>query len=159
MVWTHFWDMHSGGRQKEPYGHIYIEAPEAEAMVIFFNRFGHNPVRVTCTCCGEDYSVYEGEDLAQLTGFQRGCRPLETPRDPKTGLYKNDDPIIKAKYYYEEGEEPPEGYSFVERAYREPYLTLDKYLAQGDVLAIHAAEIRADERTGELPEQGYVWVD
>ena len=45
-MWTHFWDMHSGGGQKEKFGHCYIEAPENEAKVIFYNRFGHNPERV-----------------------------------------------------------------------------------------------------------------
>ncbi len=58
-IFTHFWDMHSGGSAKEPWEHILIEANEAEARVIFYNRFGHNPDRVTCTCCGSDYSVYE----------------------------------------------------------------------------------------------------
>lgn len=75
-MWTHFWDMHSGGSVKEaPYAHIYIEAPEAEAKVIFYNRFGHNAERVTCTCCGEDYSIMEYASLADATAFQRGERP------------------------------------------------------------------------------------
>ena len=52
-------DMHSGGSQKESVGYIYIEAPQSEAVVIFFNKFGHSPFRVTCTCCGEDYSMTE----------------------------------------------------------------------------------------------------
>ena len=48
--WTLFWDMASGGDTKEePYENIYIEAPEEEAKVIFYNRFGHNPERVSCT--------------------------------------------------------------------------------------------------------------
>jgi len=50
-------DMHSGGDLKEKWQYIYIEAPEEEAKVIFYNRFGHNPNRVTCTCCGKDYSI------------------------------------------------------------------------------------------------------
>lgn len=110
-MWTHYWDMNSGGGRKEKWKHIYIEAPKAEADVIFYKRFGHNPNRVSCTCCGGDYSISEDENLAQLTGYHRGLRSLETPRDPETGLYQNDDPIIKAHGYLEPGEEPPEGYS------------------------------------------------
>lgn len=64
-MWTHFWDMHSGGRKKEKFAHCFIEAPEEEAKVIFYNRFGHSADRVTCTCCGEDYAVTEYESLAE----------------------------------------------------------------------------------------------
>ena len=72
--WTLFWDMHSGGGTKEePYEKIYIEAPEEEAKVIFYNRFGHNPERVSCTCCGEDYSIIESETLEQASGYHRNC--------------------------------------------------------------------------------------
>lgn len=71
-MWTQFWDMHSGGGTKEsPYEKIYVEAEEDEAKVIFFNRFGHSPDRVTCTCCGEDYSVSSQETLEELTAFHR----------------------------------------------------------------------------------------
>ncbi len=73
-MWTHFWDMHSGGGQKEKFGHCYIEAPENEAKIIFYNRFGHNPERVTCTCCGDDYSISEYETLEQASAFQRNCK-------------------------------------------------------------------------------------
>lgn len=72
-TWTRFTDMQSGGGLKEKWQYIYIEAPEEEVIVIFYNRFGHNPRRVTCTCCGEDYSLSSSDDLAQLTGFDRGC--------------------------------------------------------------------------------------
>lgn len=58
-TWTQFFDLCSGGSEKERWGIIYIEAPEDEARVIFYNRFGHSPDRVTCACCGSDYSVYE----------------------------------------------------------------------------------------------------
>lgn len=74
MAWTNFWDMHSGGKQKEKFAQCYIEAPEPEAKVIFYNRFGHNPERVTCTCCGEDYSISEHKTLGQASGYQRGCK-------------------------------------------------------------------------------------
>lgn len=68
MTWTKFSDMHSGGGVKEsPYETIYIEAPQKEAEIIFYNRFGHSALRVSCTCCGEDYSVYESEPPDQST--------------------------------------------------------------------------------------------
>lgn len=73
MTWTKFNDMHSGGGQKEDFDCCYIEAPQAQAEVIFYNRFGHSPNRVTCTCCGEDYSVSESENLKQATGYERNC--------------------------------------------------------------------------------------
>lgn len=72
IMWTEFWDMHSGGGLKEPpYSQIYIEAPQEEAEIIFYNKFGHNPNRVSCTCCGEDYAVEEGESLEEITKYQR----------------------------------------------------------------------------------------
>jgi len=158
-MWTQFWDMHSGGGQKEKWAKIYIEAPEEEARVIFFNRFGHNTDRVTCTCCGPDYSLDSHESLAQLTGFHRNCRSLETPRDPATGLYNNDDPVIVASLYLEDGEDPAEGYEISDLArHRGDYESLDQYIKRDDVLVIAAKEISPVERTGNVPDQGYVWI-
>lgn len=128
-TWTHFRDMHSGGGTKEdPYEHIYIEAPEAEAVVIFYNRFGHNPHRVTCTCCGDDYAVYEGEDLATITAFQRNCRWDGTR--------------------YLEGESSRWG----------EWVPLDEYRNRPDVLFISADDIKPNERVGTVPLAGYVWM-
>ena len=159
-MWTHFWDMYSGGSQKEKWHDIYIEADEDDAKRIFYNRFGHNPERVTCTCCGDDYSISSQEDLSQLTGFHRNCRNIITPQDPKTGLYKNDDPIIRKHLYLEEGESPPEGYELDTRFSRSgKYQTLEEYIKNDGVLAIYAKDIKPEERTGGVPEQGYVWVD
>lgn len=131
MVWTTFMDMHSGGSRKLDWEHIYIEAPEAEAEVIFYNRFGRNPHRVTCTCCGEDYSVREAETLAQATAFERGCKYDHTTRAyaerPSAGLYQF-------------------------------YTPLDAYLSKPSVHVISAADIKPEERVGSLPRQGYIWV-
>src|SRR5437762_7548993 len=85
--WTRFADMYSGGGLKEKWEYIYIEADEEMAKIIFYNRFGHNPERVTCTCCGKDYSISSNKSLAQLTGFDRNCAYddngyLEHVRDP-----------------------------------------------------------------------------
>lgn len=71
-MWTKFWDMGSGGTTKQkPYEKIYIEAPEDEAMRIFYSRFGHWPLWVGCNCCGENYSVSEHETLDDATGYHR----------------------------------------------------------------------------------------
>jgi hypothetical protein len=161
-MWTQFWDMHSGGGTKEPpYDRIYIEAPMEEAKRVFYNRFGHNPERVSCTCCGEDYSIDENESFAQLTGFHRNCRNLATPRDPDTRLYLQvEDPEFKNHYYVEEGEQPPKGFEIDDPGYRRgPYLTVDEYVKREEVLVIRASEIKPEERVGEVPEQGYVWRD
>ena len=76
-MWTEFMDMHSGGFQKEPYSHIYIEAPEDKAVVIFYNIFGHNPNRVTCTCCGPDYSILESDSFDEATRYWRKGKSIE----------------------------------------------------------------------------------
>lgn len=67
-MWTRFYDMHSGGDTKEDYQIILIEAKEELAKLIFYNRFGHNPDRVSCTCCGSDYWADEVEtpDLDEI---------------------------------------------------------------------------------------------
>ena len=73
IKWTHLWDMHSGGGLKEDAAHFFIEAPEDEAKLIFYNRYGHNPDRVSCTCCGSDYSVSESDSLQRASGWHREC--------------------------------------------------------------------------------------
>ena len=66
-MWTRFCDTHSGGSQKEQWSHIYIEAPEKEARDVFYKRFGHSADHVTCSCCGEDYSVREYTTIDNAT--------------------------------------------------------------------------------------------
>jgi len=130
-MWTRFMDMHSGGSAKvKPYEYIYVELPEDKAKVFFYNRFGRNPERVTCTCCGDDYAIDEKETLEQATGFERGCH-----HDGK-------------KYI----EEKDKKYGFRE------YMTLAKYLEKSDVLVIRADEIKPEETKGEVPDEGYRWV-
>jgi UDP-N-acetylmuramate-alanine ligase len=157
-MWTEFWDMHSGGGLKDKWPRIYIEASEEEAKIIFYNRFGHNPDRVSCTCCGADYNIKSNESLAQLTGFHRNCRCLNTPRG-EDGLYMNDDPVIVAHMYLEKGEKPPKGYT-VEKRFMSAgkYMTLNEYMKSKDTHFIHDQEIKSEERVGEVPEQGYVWI-
>jgi hypothetical protein len=38
------------------------------------------------------------------------------------------------------------------------YLSEEEYIARKDVLVIRASEITAEERRGDVPEQGYKWV-
>lgn len=56
-IWTEFYDMNSGGYQKEKWGVIYIEAGHGEAIEVFKKIFNRHPFDVACQCCGEDYYV------------------------------------------------------------------------------------------------------
>jgi hypothetical protein len=71
MTWTRFWDMNSGGGQKEEQNLIFIEAPKEEATAYFEERFGHDPNNVTCNCCGEDYSICESKTLEEASEYHR----------------------------------------------------------------------------------------
>ena len=132
MTWTRFMDMNSGGGQKEDWAYIYIEAGQKEAVVIFYNRFGHNPHRVTCACCGPDYSIDEDDTLEEASGYKRGC------------AWDDDE-----KKYIE---------TSAGSEWR-PYQTVEEHSEDGGVLVVPASEIKPDEQIGEIPEQGYVWVD
>lgn len=121
LKWIHFWDMHSGGKIKEqPYKHIYIEATsQDEAEAIFYNRFGHNPNRVTCTCCGSDYSVSEYDTLEAATEFQRtksdNCtrrivKSLEAYCDREDVLVIRDADVKDSE---RQGDVPAQGYVWV----------------------------------------------
>lgn len=133
-MWTRFMDMHSGGGQKEKFALCYIEAPENEAKIIFYNRFGHNPERVTCTCCGDDYSISEYGTLEEATAYDRNCE-----FDNSTGEYVE---IARKSNYV-----PYE------------YIPLENYILQPDVMVIFENDILDSERNGDLPQQGYVWLD
>jgi hypothetical protein len=128
-MWTRFMDMHSGGGQKEKWQYIYIEAPECEAKVIFYNRFDHNPERVTCTCCGEDYSISSDESLTQLTAYERGC-------------------AYGSGGYIEERRDSWVG-----------HVPLEDYIKSDEAMFVFEKDILNNERIGYVPEQGYVWVE
>lgn len=162
--WTLFWDMHSGGHLKEKWHYIYIQASESEAKVIFYNRFGHNPERVTCTCCGEDYSIYESQSFAQASGFHRNCICLETPLGASGRYEEPADPWWKAHYYLEPEDEAVairRGYSISRPSYfrLSDYQTVEQYRHNEDVLIIETDDIKPEERLGDIPVQGYVWQD
>ena len=154
--WTHFWDMHSGGGSKEKWGHIFIEASKEEAKVIFYNRFGHNPERVSCTCCGQDYSISEESSLEQATAYQRGCTYV---------YFRPDGTECDQDEAWKSGQGLLPGYTgrYVERQSErfslDRYVPLHTYLKTAKVHVIRASEITAQERVGTVPEQGYVWVD
>ena len=119
MVWTHFWDMHSGGDQKLDWSNIYIEAPEAEARSIFYARFKRNPERVTCTCCGEDYAISEHPSLEEATAYQREDTEYHKPTGSGTTLAeyrKRSDVHIIDEEHIVDGERqtsvPDEGYTW-----------------------------------------------
>lgn len=141
MTYTLFWDMHSGSGQKEKWSKIIIEAPEEEAKIIFYNRFGHSPDRVTCTCCGEDYSTYEDDNLFQLIAYHLGAK------------YDSE-----AQIYLNQKDKSQDWRGFVEF-----YTWLDdpEHMTpnDGSILLIEDKDILDEERIGDLPMQGYVWIE
>ena len=157
-MWTQFMDMHSGGGSKEDHEFIYIEAPESEAKVVFYNRFGHNPERVTCTCCGEDYSISESKTLEDATGYERGCDNV---------YFRPDGTECPQDEAWKSGKGMTDGYSngYAERAstgkfsFGKKYVTLDSYIRESRALFINVDEITDDEQKGTVPDQGYVWQD
>jgi hypothetical protein len=155
--------MNSGGGQKEKWGQIFIEAPRDEAIAVFYARFGHNPERVSCTCCGEDYAIDTDGSLAAITAYERRLRSVQR----SDGQRREPDvyPTQNGTSYLEPGEEVPEGFklSDLTRHY-DPHgekqgQTLGDYLAKGDALVIYAIDIAPSERSAEVPKQGYVWQD
>lgn len=128
--WTLFWDMNSGGGTKEDYDKIYVELPEDKAAVWFYNRFGHSPYRVSCTCCGGDYSISESESLEQASGYHRNCK-----YDRDTQMYLE------------------------ERGDWGTYKTVEEYKKDTDVLIVPREEVKDEELTGDVPTEGYVWMD
>lgn len=167
-MWTRFMDMHSGGGSKEDWAYIYIESSEEKAKTIFYNRFGHNPERVTCTCCGEDYSISEEEDLEQATAHERNCEFV---------YLRPDGSECEQKEAWLSGSGMNKGYSsgyaerqkdstmrIREQCNTDPdkdwglYITLDNYIKSGNVKVIKADEIKLEEKQGPVPEEGYVWM-
>jgi len=70
---TRFMDMHSGGKLKTPFTHIYVDEPLEEAIKTFKNLFKRDPDNVTCKCCGEDFVYDEYNSLEQATAYDRKC--------------------------------------------------------------------------------------
>lgn len=144
MQWTQFMDMHSGGGSKEKWEHIYIEAPEDEAKVIFYNRFGHSPERVTCTCCGDDYSLSEYASLREATAYQRNCE-----YDSKKQMYVEKQEKSKMDIRKTCKTKDTDKWGL--------YIPLEEYLKSDSCLVIYKKDIKQNEKKGEVPTQGYVW--
>ena len=161
MTWTRFVDMHSGGGQKHDFDKLYIEAPEAEAKAVFYARFGTNPERVTCTCCGEDYSIDESPTLAEATAYDRHLRYIR-PEWAADWHSLPMDKRIEANHltrHLEVGEPIPDGYAIdnsLPSMYREDPISLDEFIPT--LRLIRADEITDAERATVVPDQGYVWV-
>jgi hypothetical protein len=68
---TRFMDMHSGGKLKTSFTHIYVDAPLEEALGIFKDTFKRDPNNVTCKCCGEDFVYEEYPSLEEATAYDR----------------------------------------------------------------------------------------
>lgn len=83
-VTTSFLDMHSGGRLKTPYTHIYIQEPLEKALETFKGLFARSPDNVTCQCCGEDFVYEEHSSLEEATAYYRGCTYGEDGYDLST---------------------------------------------------------------------------
>ena len=111
-MWTHFMDMNSGGWRKEDFAHLYIEAPKDAAVAVFFSRYGHDPARVSCTCCGDDYSVSEAPTLEEASRFER-----RNGSTLATYLARPEVAVIRAENITEEEREadiPQSGWVWVE---------------------------------------------
>ncbi len=68
---TRFMDMHSGGKLKTSFTHIYVDAPLEEALGIFKDTFKRDPDNITCKCCGEDFVYEEYPSLEEATAYDR----------------------------------------------------------------------------------------
>jgi hypothetical protein len=81
---TRFMDMHSGGKLKTPFTHIYIDSPLDKALKIFKETFQRDPDNITCKCCGEDFVYDEYNSLEEATAYDRGCEWQGNRYDEKT---------------------------------------------------------------------------
>lgn len=73
---TVFSDMCSGGSRQHDFDYGWIEGDEATATKRFIERYG-DPAHVTCTCCGQDYSVTEFDSLEELLQYYPKAIKLE----------------------------------------------------------------------------------
>ncbi len=150
--WTLFWDMHSGGGQKEDAALIIIQAPKNEARVIFYNRFGHSADRVTCTCCGEDYVVNQEDILGQLVGFHLNWHWQDATGQDK-GSYVEEP--CHGKWDTQRGK----NFCTLVDWLTDPEHIINNAGGKGNCWIILRNEIKVRETIGRVPRQGYVWVD
>ena len=96
MTWTRFDDCHSGGGTKlGDLEVIFIQEKEEVARVVFYNRFGRNADKVTCTCCGPDYSVSEKDNLGDFHEFGKNTqRRVDALECEELGISYQDDEML-----------------------------------------------------------------
>ena len=129
--WTHFWDMHSGGGQKLPWAHIFIQADEDTARKMFAEAFGRDPDNETCSCCGDDYVIEENPSLSEATGYHRNLRyvsPLSEGGWASATLEERRE-ANRVGHYIEPGEPVPDGWHVHDRFRRGDEVSMDEFLA------------------------------
>ena len=146
MAWTLFWDMHSGGGQKDKFTQCFIQAPREEAVSIFIAKFGHDPRNVTCPTCGEDYSINEFDSLEEATAYHRDCNYAKRREtNKKTGR------VRYYSLYLEDGESAPKGFELDEFKSERKTVPLKKYLRNKEVKVVRKKDIKDAERTAYKP--------
>ncbi len=148
--WTTFMDMHSGGRLKASHQWIVIEAPQALAELVFYNRFGHNPNRITCTCCGEDYSVSEHENSRDGIRYHWRWGSIYGKR-----ARKHSDVRVAALQAMAEQNDSPQEAENARIAIRRQKRALQ--WTRQNVLFIKHEDIQPHEKVGSVPVEGWVW--
>lgn len=72
--WTLFADAYADGKLKfKAFEWIIVEGKEEDALSLFMDITNVDPKKVTCTCCGQHYSIREFDSVFQATAFERGC--------------------------------------------------------------------------------------
>ncbi len=71
MKFICFWDMHSGGYSKTPFGMVLVEAINRETAIQFFNAKFSLDVEndIACNCCGHDFAIHEKDTLEEANKF------------------------------------------------------------------------------------------
>ena len=82
-MWTRFTDMYSRGERKLEWEHIYIELPELQAIEYFKQMFNRDPNNITCSCCGEDYAIYDYSSEDVPSSVELGALIVKVPKDYK----------------------------------------------------------------------------
>lgn len=163
IKWTLFWDMHSSGTTKvPPFNKIYIQAPKDIAERVFQAKFGRNPHRITCSCCGADYDVEDYATLEEASAYHRNC-PWAAPNKPKDFASRSmqEQAVWNSTHqgrYLEAGEKLPRNWVMDRYNDGKHAITLKEYLTHKDVKVIYANEITEEEKKTELHEEGYVWI-
>lgn len=74
MTWTMLTDRNAGGDlRRPPIEVIFVEANVTTTFEALQHGFDVWMYDHTCDCCGADYDVKTGDDLARMTWFKRGC--------------------------------------------------------------------------------------